>query len=214
LKYLQSELEAAKRQLGRRLWVAYTGGSPTALGQLLGAETVHQALTTAKYQERVVGADQAAVERVERLRRALLRRLAARARAAARAETRGRGARAGRRPPGGGVRHGADRQALPVGRRQPRRLRLLRAGAGRLPQRRDLPAQGEQGAVVRGAARRPRRPRPRRPGVLRPQHRRTLHHVGMHVGGGAMVEAPYTGARVRTASIGRGDYIGAVRPTG
>jgi hypothetical protein len=29
-----------------------------------------------------------------------------------------------------------------------------------------------------------------------------------------MVEAPYTGARVRTASIGRGDYIGAVRPTG
>jgi hypothetical protein len=29
-----------------------------------------------------------------------------------------------------------------------------------------------------------------------------------------MVEAPYTEARVRTASIGRGDYVGAVRPTG
>jgi cell wall-associated NlpC family hydrolase len=42
----------------------------------------------------------------------------------------------------------------------------------------------------------------------------TIHHVGMYIGGGAMVEAPYTGARVRTASIGRRDYIGAVRPTG
>jgi outer membrane murein-binding lipoprotein Lpp len=27
-------------------------------------------------------------------------------------------------------------------------------------------------------------------------------------------EAPYSGASVRIASIGRGDYIGAVRPTG
>jgi cell wall-associated NlpC family hydrolase len=42
----------------------------------------------------------------------------------------------------------------------------------------------------------------------------TIHHVGMYVGGGAMVEAPYSGARVRIASIGRRDYIGAVRPTG
>ena len=41
----------------------------------------------------------------------------------------------------------------------------------------------------------------------------SIHHVGMYLGGGAMVEAP-TGARVRVASIGRGDYIGAVRPTG
>ena len=40
-------LEAARRQLGRRLWVACTGGAPTALGQLLGAESVHDALTTA-----------------------------------------------------------------------------------------------------------------------------------------------------------------------
>jgi hypothetical protein len=29
-----------------------------------------------------------------------------------------------------------------------------------------------------------------------------------------MIEAPYSGASVRIASIGRGDYIGAVRPTG
>jgi peptidoglycan DL-endopeptidase RipA len=42
----------------------------------------------------------------------------------------------------------------------------------------------------------------------------SIHHFGMYVGGGAMVEAPYSGARVRVASIGRGDYIGAVRPTG
>jgi cell wall-associated NlpC family hydrolase len=42
----------------------------------------------------------------------------------------------------------------------------------------------------------------------------TIHHVGMYVGGGAMVEAPYSGARVRISSIGRRDYIGAVRPTG
>ena len=64
-------LEAARRQLGRRLWIAYTGGAPTALGQLLGAESVHQALTTATYQERVVGADRAAIERVEQLEREL-----------------------------------------------------------------------------------------------------------------------------------------------
>jgi cell wall-associated NlpC family hydrolase len=42
----------------------------------------------------------------------------------------------------------------------------------------------------------------------------TIHHVGIYVGGGAMIEAPYSGARVRFASIGRRDYIGAVRPTG
>ena len=42
----------------------------------------------------------------------------------------------------------------------------------------------------------------------------SIHHVGMYIGGGAMVEAPYSGARVRIASIGRRDYIGAVRPTG
>jgi peptidoglycan DL-endopeptidase RipA len=40
------------------------------------------------------------------------------------------------------------------------------------------------------------------------------YNVGMCVGGGAMIEAPYSGASVRIASIGRGDYIGAVRPTG
>jgi cell wall-associated NlpC family hydrolase len=42
----------------------------------------------------------------------------------------------------------------------------------------------------------------------------TIHHVGMYLGGGAMIEAPYSGASARMASIGHGDYIGAVRPTG
>jgi hypothetical protein len=32
--------------------------------------------------------------------------------------------------------------------------------------------------------------------------------------GGDMIEAPYSGARIRVASIGRRDYIGAVWPTG
>jgi len=45
-----------------------------------------------------------------------------------------------------------------------------------------------------------------------PGNRRTIHHVGMYVGRGLVVEAPHTGAVVRTASIMRGDYAGAVRP--
>lgn len=39
-----------------------------------------------------------------------------------------------------------------------------------------------------------------------------IHHVGLYVGGGEMIEAPYTGARVRRASIDRSDYAGACRP--
>jgi peptidoglycan hydrolase CwlO-like protein len=64
-------LRAARRQLGKRLWTIYTGGAPSTLGQLLGADSIHQALVTTKYQEEVVGADRAAVDRVERLRRQL-----------------------------------------------------------------------------------------------------------------------------------------------
>ncbi len=39
-----------------------------------------------------------------------------------------------------------------------------------------------------------------------------IHHVGIYVGGGEMIEAPYTGARVRRASAFRRDYAGACRP--
>jgi cell wall-associated NlpC family hydrolase len=42
----------------------------------------------------------------------------------------------------------------------------------------------------------------------------TIHHVGLYEGDGLMIEAPFTGASVRTASINRSDYFGATRPTG
>lgn len=41
-----------------------------------------------------------------------------------------------------------------------------------------------------------------------------IHHVGMYVGGGMMIEAPYTGQVVRYHTIDRRDYAGATRPTG
>ena len=42
----------------------------------------------------------------------------------------------------------------------------------------------------------------------------TIHHVALYIGGGTMIEAPHTGAFVRTASINRDDYVGATRVTG
>jgi cell wall-associated NlpC family hydrolase len=39
----------------------------------------------------------------------------------------------------------------------------------------------------------------------------TIHHVGMYVGDGQMVEAPFTGANVRISNAFRPDLIGAVR---
>jgi cell wall-associated NlpC family hydrolase len=41
---------------------------------------------------------------------------------------------------------------------------------------------------------------------------RSIHHVGLYVGGGRMAEAPYSGARVRLASINRAGWFGAARP--
>lgn len=41
-----------------------------------------------------------------------------------------------------------------------------------------------------------------------------ISHVGMYIGNGQMVEAPYTGTNVRVRSIVRGGYVGATRPTG
>jgi len=40
----------------------------------------------------------------------------------------------------------------------------------------------------------------------------TIHHVGIYIGNGNMVEAPYTGADVRISPAFRPDLIGAVRP--
>jgi peptidoglycan DL-endopeptidase CwlO len=45
-----------------------------------------------------------------------------------------------------------------------------------------------------------------------PRNPSTIHHVGMYIGHGLMVEAPHTGAVVRTSSIMRSSYAGAVRP--
>jgi cell wall-associated NlpC family hydrolase len=42
----------------------------------------------------------------------------------------------------------------------------------------------------------------------------TIHHVGIYIGGGQMVEAPYTGGRVRVSTIWRNGFIGATRPAG
>lgn len=39
-----------------------------------------------------------------------------------------------------------------------------------------------------------------------------IHHVGMYIGDGNMVEAPYTGAFVRVGTAMRSDYVGAGRP--
>jgi cell wall-associated NlpC family hydrolase len=41
----------------------------------------------------------------------------------------------------------------------------------------------------------------------------TIYHVGMYIGAGNIIAAPYTGALVRIQPMVRGDYIGAVRPT-
>ncbi|MFD7924045.1 NlpC/P60 family protein [Streptomyces sp. NPDC059740] len=42
---------------------------------------------------------------------------------------------------------------------------------------------------------------------------RTIHHVGIYVGGGYMINAPYTGAVIRFDKIDSADYIGATRVT-
>ncbi len=39
-----------------------------------------------------------------------------------------------------------------------------------------------------------------------------IHHVGMYIGNGQMVEAPYSGNSVRVNSAHRSDYVGAGRP--
>ena len=42
----------------------------------------------------------------------------------------------------------------------------------------------------------------------------SIHHVGMYIGNGDMIEAPFTGANVRIHTINRSGYFGATRPTG
>jgi peptidoglycan DL-endopeptidase CwlO len=283
-------LRAARVLLGRRLWTIYTGGAPSTLGQLLGADSIHDALVTTKYQEEVVGADRAALDRVDQLRiqvEALAAKLADQAErqehlqaslAAKRRQIESR--LAAQRRYHKRLTRQVRREVAQERRRQERlrRLALLRrlaaeraararaaaragrfwAGAG--------PAGAPSGAAARAVAfARSQLGKPylwgasgpssydcsgltmaayRRAGVSLPRVSRaqwnagprvglgslapgdlvffayntadpgTIHHVGIYIGGGAMVEAPYSGASVRISSIGRGDYIGAVRPTG
>jgi cell wall-associated NlpC family hydrolase len=242
-------LRVARRQLGKRLWTIYTGGAPSTLGQLLGADSIHQALVTTKYQEEVVGADRAAVDRVERLRRQVEARLSAQRRYHQRLTRQVRRAVAEER------RRQAGLEAL---RRRALLRRLAAARAARAATRAGAPS-GAAGRAVAFARSQLGKPYVwgaagpsaydcsglvmaayRRAGVWLPRVSREQWnagpHVGLgglapgdlvffaynvgspstihHVGGGAMVEAPYSGARVRIASIGRRDYIGAVRPTG
>ncbi|MEV0598479.1 bifunctional lytic transglycosylase/C40 family peptidase [Streptomyces sp. NPDC050315] len=39
-----------------------------------------------------------------------------------------------------------------------------------------------------------------------------IHHVGLYIGNGKMIDAPYTGARVRIEPYRKNDYWGATRP--
>ncbi|HEX2236633.1 MAG TPA: NlpC/P60 family protein, partial [Actinomycetota bacterium] len=39
-----------------------------------------------------------------------------------------------------------------------------------------------------------------------------IHHVGMYIGGGQMVAAPYTGSSVGVFPSSRSDFVGAGRP--
>jgi len=68
----ERELATAKRQLDQRVWAIYTGGAPVGpLAGLLGSASLHEALTTAKYQEGVVKADDATLAKVQRAKQSL-----------------------------------------------------------------------------------------------------------------------------------------------
>jgi peptidoglycan DL-endopeptidase CwlO len=284
-------LAAARKLLGRRLWTIYTGGAPSTLGQLLGADSVHDALVTTKYQEQVVGADRAAIDRVDRLRlqvEALASKLADQAERQERLQASLAAKRhqiesslAAQRRYLKRLTRQVRRAVIQERRRQERLRRLAlarRLAAERAAARsraaalagRSTAGSRRAGAPSGAAARavafaRSQLGKPyvwgasgpsaydcsgltmaayRWAGVWLPRVSRaqwnagphvglgglapgdlvffayntgnpgTIHHVGIYIGGGAMVEAPYSGASVRISSIGRGDYIGAVRPTG
>ena len=46
-----------------------------------------------------------------------------------------------------------------------------------------------------------------------PTNSRAIHHVGIYVGGGYMIDAPFTGAVIRFDKIDAPDYFGATRVT-
>jgi cell wall-associated NlpC family hydrolase len=296
------ELASAKQQLDQRVWAIYTGGAQlSTLAGLLNATDLHEALTTAKYQEDVVDADRRTLARVERAKRALdalAAQLAAQRRAQESLQARLAGERrqienrlAAQRAYLTRI-TAAVRRALEQERRRQEELRrkaiarrLAARRAARLRAARAAAARRasgvEAGAVPAGVVRSARSPsnaaglavafalrqlgKPYQWGATGPSaydcsgltqtaysydgvaiprvsaaqwyagphvgmddleagdlvffatslaDPATIHHVGMYIGRGLMVEAPFTGASVRISSIGRADYIGAVRPTG
>ncbi len=164
-------------------------------------------------------------------RRALQRRLAAERAARARAAARARHRRHGSSPSWGDVplpRQGAARQAIAFARAQLGKPYLW-GGTG--PDRYDcsgltMMAYRSAGVTLPRTSRSQWYAGPHVPSMLDLEpgdlvfyatdtnEPSTIHHMGMYIGGGLMIEAPYTGSVVRIRSINRPDYIGSVRPTG
>ncbi len=305
----ERDLAASRQQLDERVWAVYTGGSRAgAMAELLSATSLHEALTTEKYQEGVVTADQAVIARVERARRglealakeqaaqrhaeedlqarlaqqraeiddrlaeqraylarltvavrravaaerrrqeelrrrAIARRLAALRAAKIRAE-RERAAAAAKARAAATARARATAAAHKGGRAAGR-------GGSAIAARATAFALAQVGKPYQWAATGPgsfdcsglTQAAYRSAGLAIPrvaaaqwssgqhvdlgdlqrgdlvffaydrQNPTTIHHVAMYLGDGLMVEAPFTGVDVRVSSIGRSDYIGAVRPT-
>ncbi len=321
----ERDLAASRQQLDERVWAVYTGGSRAgAMAELLGATSLHEALTTEKYQEGVVAADQAVIARVERARlglealakeqaaqrhaqedlqarlaqqrgeiddrlaeqraylarltvavrravaaerrrqeelrrRAIARRLAAlraakiraeRERAAAAAKARA-AATARARAIAAAKARAAKAGTLRTGPPAHKGGRAAGRGGSVIAARATAFALAQVGKPYQWAATGPgsfdcsglTQAAYRSAGLAIPrvaaaqwssgqhvdlgdlqrgdlvffaydhQNPTTIHHVGMYLGDGLMVEAPFTGADVRVSSIGRSDYIGAVRPT-
>jgi peptidoglycan DL-endopeptidase CwlO len=290
LRAAERRLGAAQLLLDQRVRAIYVYGPASGLAQLLGATDVHHALTQARYQASVVGADQDAVRRVEdarkllrsiatdlarqrrgqerlreRLRRqrtaietrldAQRRYLARVNRAVKRAVEQERRRQEELRRRALARRLAAERAARAAARARSRhwspRLRPGRGGT-RVARRAVAYALAQLGKPYQWGAVGPNSfdcsgltmtayahaglglPRVSRsqwyagphvdlvdlaPGDLlffadNLSNPSTIHHVGMYIGRGLMVEAPYSGASVRVSSIGRGDHIGSVRPTG
>jgi len=321
----ERDLAASRQQLDERVWAVYTGGSRAgAMAELLSATSLHEALTTEKYQEGVVTADQAVIARVERARRGL--EALAKEQAAQRHAEEDLQARLAQQRAEIDDRLAeqraylarltvAVRRAVAAERRRQeelrrraiaRRLAALRAAKIRAERERAAAAaKARAAATARARATAAARARAAKAGTMRtspPAHKggraagrggsaiaaratafalaqvgkpyqwaatgpgsfdcsgltqaayrsaglaiprvaaaqwssgqhvdlgdlqrgdlvffaydrqnpTTIHHVAMYLGDGLMVEAPFTGVDVRVSSIGRSDYIGAVRPT-
>ena len=115
------------------------------------------------------------------------------------------------RRPGRRDRRAVPRRAVRLGRREPRRLRLLGPRDVRLrPARRLAPAQ--RAGAVRA------RSRTCPPSDLEPGDLVFFYgfgHVGIYIGGGMIIHAPHTGTVVQIASMsGEGAIAGAARVPG